>query len=168
MRSWQWAFYAISFLGVVVMKQSDARIELPVLAMGIGAAALAGFAYNCVRKLKDYDEPIVVIFYFPLVTLPLITPWTVTHWVAPAGWEEWVLLLVIGLLTQFAQFFMTKSYQAERAGKVANIGYMGTVYALIFGYIFFGEIFGWQSIVGMALVFVGIMANIIFTQRKRA
>jgi hypothetical protein len=30
----------------------------------------SGLAYSVVRKLRDTDHPIVVVFYFPLVSLP--------------------------------------------------------------------------------------------------
>jgi drug/metabolite transporter (DMT)-like permease len=162
MKPRQWLFYLISFCGVVLIKKFDTRVDVETLLIGVASALLAGFAYNCVRKLKDYDHPVVVIFYFPLVTLPIITPFTIANWVPPQNWEEWGLILSVGILTQLAQLNMTKAFQAEKLGNVANIGYLATVLALVFGYFIFDEMFGAWSLVGMALVLAGVGLNVFY------
>jgi drug/metabolite transporter (DMT)-like permease len=69
---------------------------------------------------------------------------------------------MIGVLTQIAQYFMTKSFQTEKISKVASLRYLGIVYALIFGYIFFDEQFNWLVIGGMALTIAGVVLNIFY------
>jgi len=161
---WQWLFFAIAFCGILIIQGFDARVSIGYTILGVIAALLSGVAYNCIRKLKDSEHPLVIIFYFPLVTLPLSSIYLLFDWVAPVGWD-WMWLLLIGLSTQFAQYFMTKSYQSEDLSKVASLNYIGIIYALGFGYIFFDESYDWLVYVGMGVVLTGVILNIWYKTR---
>lgn len=156
---WQWLFFAISFGGILIIQGFDARVSVGYAILGVVAAFLSGVAYNCIRKLKDSEHPLVIIFYFPLVTLPIAGIYLLFDWVRPEG-IEWMWLLLIGLSTQFAQYFMTKSYQSEDLSKVASLNYIGIIYALGFGYVFFDESYGWLVYTGMGVMLVGVILNI--------
>lgn len=164
-RPWQWLFFAISFLGVLVVQGFDARISAIHLVMGIGTSFFMGLAYNFVRKLNTTEHPLVIILYFPLVLLPIGAVWSYFVWVQPKGWD-WMVLLAVGILTQVAQFFMTKSYQTEEVSKVSILNYVGLIYALIFGYFIFDESFNLLTYIGMGLVIMGVLANVIYKTVK--
>ena len=85
----------------------------------------------------------------------------------PTG-MDWFILLMVGVFTQIAQYFMTRSFQVEEISKVASLRYLGIIYALIFGYLFFNEDFNYLVYFGMALTIVGVVLNIWFkhTQLK--
>lgn len=155
----QYIFFAISFVGILVIQGFDTRISLLHLTIGICSAIFTGLAYNFVRKLKTTEHPLVIIFYFPLVTLPLASVATYFNWVTPVGWD-WGMLLLVGLLTQIAQYYMTRSYQIEELSKVSVINYLGMLNALAFGFIIFGETYEWLSYIGMGLVVLGVVLNI--------
>lgn len=160
---WQWLFFLISFCGMLVVNGFDTRIAAIHLLMGILAAVGSGMAYNIIRKLRESEHPLVIVMYFPLVTLPLSGLYSAWHWVQPDGWD-WLVLLGIGVLTQAAQYLMTKAYQKEEVSKVANLSYLGIVYALLLGFIFFGETFNFMTFIGMGLVIVGVMLNVWYKQ----
>ena len=159
--SWQWLFFAMSFAGVVVVQGFDPRISFWHLVMGVGASLFMGLAYNFIRMLKNTEHPLVIIFYFPLVMLPVAGIWSAMVWVQPVGWD-WLVLLAVGLFTQIAQFFMTKSYQAAELSKVSILNYIGIVYALGFGWLLFDETFNLMTYIGMGLVLLGVIANVVF------
>lgn len=159
-RSIQWFFFALSFAGVVVIQGFDPRISFTHLMMGIGASLFMGLAYNFVRKLKTTEHPLVIIFYFPLVMLPVTGIWSGFVWVQPQGWD-WLVLLAVGICTQIAQYYMTKSYQVAALSKVSILNYVGIIYALGFGWLFFDETFNTMTYVGMGLVLSGVIANVV-------
>lgn len=163
-KPWQWVFFLISFSGILVIEGVDARISTLYLALGLGSALFAGIAYNMIRRLNTREHPLVIVFYFPLVALPVTGLYSLFNWVQPVGWD-WAMLIAIGVLTQLAQYYMTMSYQSEELSKVANLNYIGIIYALIFGFVFFGELFNVWSYVGMALVLVGVVLNIRYKSR---
>lgn len=164
---WQWLFFAISFIGVMIVQGFDARISIEHLVIGITSSLFTGLAYNFVRKLNTSEHPLVIIMYFPLVLLPVGGIWSYFVWVTPQG-TDWLILLGVGVLTQIAQFLMTKSYQSEEMSKVSILNYTGLVYALFFGYFLFDESFNLFTYLGMVLVLVGVIANVVFKQRVKA
>ncbi len=163
-RPWQWVFFAVSFAGVLVVRGFDERISLLHLGMGIGASLFMGLAYNFIRMLKTSEHPLVIIFYFPLVMMPIAGVWSALVWVQPQGWD-WLVLLAVGLCTQIAQFFMTKSYQAEELSKVSILNYIGLIYAILFGWLLFDETFNLMTYAGMALVILGVILNVVFKKK---
>jgi drug/metabolite transporter (DMT)-like permease len=165
-KGWQWVFFGIAFGGILIVQGFDPRISMFYVIIGVIASACAGIAYNIIRKLGTSEHPLVIVFYFPLVTLPLTALYCATvEWKTPQG-MEWLILLGIGVLTQFAQLFMTKSYQAEKVSKVASLKYIGIIYALGYGFVFFGETFDAITYGGMALVLAGVIGNVLYTQRQ--
>lgn len=161
----QWVFFAVSFVGIIMIKGFDPRVSPYMALLGVGAAFFSGIAYNMIRKLKTSEHPLVIIFYFPLVTLPIVGIYSALNWVQPEGYE-WVLLIAIGVLTQFAQYFMTKSYQSEDLSKVSNINFIGVIYALGFGYVLFNEAFNLLTYLGMTCVMLGVILNVIYKNKK--
>lgn len=157
----QYLFFAVSFVGALIITGVDVRISGLNLITGVAAALFTGLAYNFVRKLKTSEHPLVIILYFPLVTLPVVGVASYFLWVTPVGWD-WLYLLLVGVFTQIAQFFMTKSYQLEEISTVSIINYTGLLYSIAFGFVIFGETYGWMSYVGMALVILGVVLNIKF------
>jgi len=159
-KPWQWVFFAVSFAGVLMVEGFDQRIEPEFVALGIGSAFFSGLAYNMIRQLKLTEHPLVITFYFPLVSVPVtaLLLGTIT-WVTPVG-MDWLILIFIGLAAQTAQYFMTRSYQSEELSKVVSLKYVGIVYALLFGYFLFGETFSVASHVGMAVVIAGVIMNL--------
>ncbi len=144
----------------------DSRIESQYALLGIGSAFFAGLAYNMIRQLKQSEHPLVITFYFPLVSVPVTALLMLGGtWVAPKG-MDWAVLFFIGLTAQIAQYFMTRSYQSDELNKVVSLKYIGIVYALIFGYVFFGETFSLEAHLGMLVVLTGVILNIAYKQRS--
>lgn len=155
----QWLFFLVSFSGIFLLQGFDTRVSSEYLILGIAAAFCSGIAYNVIRKLKSDEHPLVIVFYFPLITIPIVGVYSVFHWVQPLAWD-WLILLCIGICTQIAQYYMTKAYQADEISKVASINYISILYALGYGFIFFGETFNGLTYIGMLLVIAGVFANI--------
>lgn len=155
----QWIFFIISFFGIVMVKGFDVRIGFIYLLLGFSSSLFSGVAYNCIRKLNTSEHPLVIIFYFPLVTFPITGIWSIFNWVMPQG-IDWIVLAMVGILTQIAQYFMTRSFQTEEISKVASLRYLGIIYALIFGYLFFDEGFNIMVYAGMVLTIIGVVLNI--------
>ena len=141
---------------------------MPILyfLLAILAAFISALAYNMIRKLKDTDHPLVVVFYFPVVALPIAGLLTYFKWVQPT-WVELIILIGIGISTQIAQVNMTKALQMEEVGKVSIVRYLTIVYAIIIGYVFFKDDYGWTTILGIALVVLGVLLNLWFTKVKK-
>ncbi|MBX3103268.1 MAG: DMT family transporter [Bacteroidetes bacterium] len=163
---WRILCFLVAFAGVVLLRVDDIRIQTEYLVIGVVGAMAGGFAYNFVRMLRATDHPLVVVFYFPLVTLPFALPIAIPQWVMPVGWE-WALVVAMGILTQLAQLYLTRAFQAGTAGTVSIVMYVGALFALTYGYLFFSETFSLISLAGMCLVVLGVLLNILFAHTQR-
>jgi len=162
----QWWFYAIAFAGVLVIKGFDSSVPMLYLFTGLVSAVGSGVAYNLVRRLKEREHPIVVVLHFQLVGVVAGLAFTLFHWVRPASGWEWFCLLMCGLLTQIGQTYLTKALQSERVAHVSILNYSGMIYALAFGIFIFGEHYPAQTILGIALVVLGVVLSVIFGERR--
>lgn len=156
----QFLYFAMAFSGVLIIQGFDPRVDALSAGMGLISALAAGIAYNMIRKLKNAEHPLVIVFYFPLVTMPVASILMYFDWAMPVGWD-WLILLWIGICTQSAQYFMTVAYQTGNLSRVSSLSYMGVLYALLFGFILFGETFPVASYIGMGLVLIGILLNLM-------
>jgi len=154
----QWLCFAIAFAGVALIRGFDSRVEPVYLILGIVSALFSGLAYNAVRKLTDSDHPLVVVFYFPLITLPIAGIYCLFVWVNPVG-MDWLWLILTGLFTQIAQINLTYALQHEQLSKISGLNYLGILYALIIGYFFFDETYHWTALMGIFLVLTGVLLN---------
>lgn len=156
-----WAGSFLSLAGVLLIAQPGflfGESGLPSLAVAaaLGGAVLSACAYTFVRKLRQTDHHLVVIYWFCaigfLLSLPLALP--VALWPTP---REWLLLLAVGVVTQIAQVFLTKGLQLEAAGKGTSIGYVQIVFAFLWGMAFFGDIPSVWTLAGVAVIIAGVM-----------
>lgn len=163
----QWGFFLIAFLGLIMLKGFDlsGRISLNFVALGVLSACFSGLAYNCIRFLRETENPLVVVFYFPLIATPITGFFTCFQWVSPKGWD-WIFLLFLGLLTQLAQIFMTKGIQGDLAGNIMSYKYIGVLFAFLYGYFFFGETYSVISIFGVLLLLLGIILNVVYKNKE--
>jgi drug/metabolite transporter (DMT)-like permease len=153
---WQWPFLILSFVGVVLLKNFDPRVSLVHFFMGLSAAFFAGLAYNFIRLLRGKAHHQLIILYFPLVTIPICMPFIFNIWVTP-DFYELLGLLAIGLFTQLAQIFMTKAYMLESASKISHYNYLTSFWAFVSGIVLFNEHLNQLSLLGLFLIFVGIV-----------
>ena len=160
----QWIFFMISFIGILLVKGFDNRIQPVHLVIGITASIFSGLAYNFIRKLKTSDHPLVIIFYFPLITMPFAGAYSTMNWVKPAG-IDWLILIFVGVLTQTAQYFMTRAYQSEELSKVANLRYLSIVFAWSYGFFIFNERYSLLAYAGIFLAVLGVLMNLWFKKR---
>lgn len=161
----QIAFFALCFLGVIMLKGLDSRIDALSLILGILSALFSGVAYNCISKLKDKEHPLVIILYFPLVTIPLSGIFCFYEWQTPQG-LEWLYLLMVGVFTQAAQYAMTKAYQSEEASKISIYVYTGLFYGLIFGYLVFDETYDVGALLGLLVIMAGVVGSTLSKSEK--
>jgi drug/metabolite transporter (DMT)-like permease len=159
-KPFQWFLFLLAFIGIGIVKGFDPHITTPLLLLGVGSAVFSGLAYNCIRKVKDTDHPLVVVFYFPLIATPIMAVISIFSWVTPEG-IEWLLLILVGVLTQIAQVNMTKALQSAEINAVISFKYVGIVFALGFDVLIFGVKYNYLALIGIAVVLAGVVGNVL-------
>jgi len=166
-----------SLLGLLVMVMPNlsllsigdpgSNVALPwfgvVLAL-LGALGSA-IAYVIVKRLSQSEDGSVIIFYFPLIALPLSIILLGDNFVMP-NTEALILLLFVGIFTQIGQIGLTKAMQCEVATKVTAFSYVQVVFSIIFGYLIFSEVPSIWTLSGGALIIIGALVNVFGSKRK--
>ncbi len=164
----------LSLTGLLLMVQpaflfgafalSTAPLPLP----GVGAALLgalgSGAAYVLIRRLSGTEDPSVIIFYFPFIALPVACLLLGDGFVMPTGWA-WILLLLVGIFTQVAQYGLTRAMQTEDASKATAYSYVQVIFAAILGWMLFDEIPTANTLLGALFIIGGALVNIIYRKR---
>jgi drug/metabolite transporter (DMT)-like permease len=151
----------LSLAGVLLVTRPEvlfggaaAELDLRAAAIGLGGACFSASAYTVIRRLARTEDPHVVVFYFPLVAVPLSVPLCWPVFVMPRGWD-WLLLIAIGCATQVGQVLLTLGLHRMRAARATSISYVQILFAAGLGALFFGDVPGWWTVAGAALIVGG-------------
>ena len=160
---------AVGWIGVVLVIQPQwighgmATLALMPVLLGLAGALCTALAYVCVRRLSVTEHPLVIILYFPLVSIPISLPGVIQQGVMPSG-LDWLWLIGVGVLTQLGQIWVTRGLSCLPAARATSLNYVQVVFAATWGWIWFHETVNVLTLAGAALV---LMASCISISAKR-
>jgi drug/metabolite transporter (DMT)-like permease len=161
-RIYRWSAVTIGFIGVlVVLSPHLSGDELTIaVASATGVAgvsyAIAGSLTNAgtmiqTRHLTKSETTSSIVFYFSLIcALAGLVTWPF-GWIAPSG-QEFTALVCIGFLGGIGHILLTESYRYATASMLAPFDYTSMIWALVLGYMFFGEVPSVMIVVGSAII----------------
>ena len=134
----------IGWIGILLVSQPElttngnAQETILAIIIAIFGALMTSLAYICVRKLSSKEHPLVIIYYFPLVSIPLSIPFIINDFVLPNG-TDWFWIIGIGIFTQLGQLCITEGLRLLPAGQATSLNYSQVVFASIWGVLIFQE-----------------------------
>jgi drug/metabolite transporter (DMT)-like permease len=153
----------LSLLGVVMVARPPmlfGNVQNPpdplALTVAIMGSLGAACVYVIIRKLRKTDHHLVIVFYFPLIGLPLSVPTMMPSFRWPT-WIELVMLIGMGICVQIAQIHMTRGLHRETAGRATAVSYLQVAFAFVWGILFFQEKPPLLSILGASLILLGVV-----------
>jgi len=143
--------------------------ELPLFSVAVALLGALGsaIAYVIVKRLSGTEDSSVIIFYFPLVALPLSLILLGDDFVMP-NIEAFILLIFIGIFTQIGQVGLTKAMQTEVASKATAYSYVQVVFSIIFGWLLFSEVPSLWTWIGGSLIILGALINVFGSLNLRS
>ena len=144
---------------------TNVTATFPALIGALGGMG-AGAAYTCVRYLGTRGErgPFIVFFFSAfscLVTLPYLifeyTPMTV---------QQTLILLLAGLAAAGGQFTITFAYSYAPAKEISIYDYTQIIFAAALGFLFFGQIPDFYSIIGYVIIAGMSFAMFFYNKRQ--
>ncbi|HAS6204742.1 TPA: EamA family transporter [Vibrio vulnificus] len=141
--------------------------ELPMLSVGIALLGAFGssIAYVIVRKLSRTEDSSVIIFYFPLVALPVSAMLIGDDFVVP-DITLILILILVGIFTQVGQFGLTKAMQTQTAGNASAYSYIQIVFSALLGVVLFNEVPSIWTLLGGSLIVTGALINVLGPKSK--
>lgn len=146
----------LGFLGVgLVLQPAMAEQQVWHGLAGLASGMLSAMAYLQVTSLGRAGEPEYrIVFYF---SAGGVVAGALTALVSQGGWHAhtWTgaaLLLAVGVLATGAQLMMTRAYGTGKPLVNASLQYLGIVFSALYGVLLFGDLLGWASWLGIALI----------------
>ena len=143
--------------------QLDSGIQYPWLSIAAGVLGALGsaIAYIIVKKLTKTDDSSVIIFYFPLVALPISIIMLGSDFVMPSLAATGLLILV-GLFTQVGQVGLTKALHCADANKATAYAYVQVLFSVFIGWAYFSEVPVVTTFIGGGFIMVGAIINVFW------
>ncbi len=163
----------IGWIGILLVSQpeftTNSNVQETILAIiiAIFGALMTSLAYICVRKLSSREHPLVIIYYFPLVSIPLSIPFVINDFVLPTG-TDWFWIIGIGIFTQIGQLFITEGLTLLPAGQATSLNYSQVIFASIWGVLIFQEAITSSVYVGGICVLISTIISISASKTTQA
>jgi len=157
----------ISLLGLFIIIQPnlqlDSGVHYPWISIGSGIMGALGsaVAYVIIKKLTKTDDSSVIIFYFPMVALPISIIMLGSDFVVPSLAATGLLILV-GIFTQVGQVGLTKALNSADANKATAYAYVQLLFSVFIGWAYFSEVPMATTIMGGGLIMVGALINVLW------
>jgi len=138
---WRWSAVGIGFVGVILVLQPFGQGFRWVMVLPLFAALCYGTNLVTVR-LFDRDVKTLLINNYSswsavLFSLVFVLFFSDSDWQAPV--EAWWPLAGVGICGGLGIYFISAGYREVEPSKVAPFDYFGLVYAMLFGWLIFGE-----------------------------
>ena len=129
---------------------------------GLFSAFLAAVAYISIRKIGKREKSLTIAVWFhstALLTSCIGLGFQIfgARLVAP-NLTDWICMLLIAPCSFLAQILISRGFQLEKAAVGAAVNYLQVFFGALFGVIFFNEPLSWIAILGVILIFGGVLA----------
>jgi drug/metabolite transporter (DMT)-like permease len=159
----------LGFVGILVIALGKGAFMGPMdpwIIFGMVVAVMHGVFSAAttllVRSLSATERSTTIVLWqsllmtgFTALTLPFV-------WVTPTA-QEWLLLLIIGLVGGVAQVMLTEAFASAQVSSLGAYSYTGILWAVLLGWIFFGETPGIATFVGSGLI---VLAALYIMRRE--
>ena len=160
----RWLAVFIGFIGILIISEPglsslNVYYIFPVIfVLGMSYVAIS------IRQLSSTEPVWLISLFFSaaitiagLLTLPF-------GWIMPSFYDL-TLLSMIGFFGGVANLWLSQSYKFSEVSLVTPLKYLALVFAIVFGYLIWGEIPSGKTLIGAILV---IASSIIIFRREIA
>ena len=148
----EWACVVVAFIGAVFVVKPAFNMQFVNAMIGVSGGLGAGIAYTFVRKLGKKGErgPIIVMVFSTFSCLCTL-PFLISEF-QPMKAVQLLCLLMAGVSAAGGQIFITKAYTKAPAKEISVFDYTQVLFAALLGFVFFGQIPDWMSLVGYLII----------------
>lgn len=147
----RWLAVFFGFIGTLIILRPDSGIFQPAAVIAIGAALMFALYNIITRKVSRYDSFETSLLYMGIVGFAgsaLIAPF---YW-SPMTTTEVLWLLLISSTAIIGHLLLIKSLTLAPAVLLQPFNYFILVWAIIIGFLLYGEVLGATTLIGAAIV----------------
>ncbi len=135
--------------------------------VGVMSAVFAAIAYLSVNKLTKRHHNYEIVFYFLFIATLISIPLMWHNFVWPSGYQ-FGILIAIALVSLLGQVVLTQAFSSDNLIVVSVVRYIGIVFNITWGWLFWDEVPLMLSLMGGGLVVVSCIQLGLRSKKKAA
>jgi drug/metabolite transporter (DMT)-like permease len=163
----RWGALAVGFLGVLLVTSPGVDTFQIGSLFAIANAVLFGTVAVGVRRMSATESTstlimlqMVFLTVFFAASLPL-------GWVTPVSGRDWAAMIINGLANAAGQYLWTRALHLAPASAVAPFNYFSLVWAIVLGFVVWGDVPSAALLMGSSVVVGSGMFLLWHESRKR-
>ncbi len=147
----RWAAVLCGFIGTLIILQPGTQVFDPYALIPLVCAVIYAVYILLTRRVSRHDRFETSLLYFGLVGLLASSTVVVFQWQAVAADTAW-LLLAVCIASVTAHLLLIKSLELAAAVILQPFNYLILVWAILLGYLLFGETLSGTDVIGVTIV----------------
>ncbi|MEX0504157.1 DMT family transporter [Alphaproteobacteria bacterium LSUCC0719] len=162
----RWSAVIVGFGGTLILLEPGAAgWSLAGVLVGLGSPFFGAIMMIMLRRLGQHDSPATTAVWYngtgAALFLALVLVWDAS---LPATPRDIMILVLIGVLSSFQQFFIAFSHKLAPASLLAPLRYLSIPFGIVAGILFFDEVLSVAVLVGSGVV---VASSIFILRRER-
>ena len=161
----RWLVLVIGFLSILLVFSPESK-SIQVVALVALLGSCCGSLSTIFQKLlSKRSSEIQLMIWYSLGISVLSLPFCAYSW-KEASLKELMFMIATGLLATSAQYFYIKAYKLSQASFLAPIQYFHIIPILLIGYLIFGEIPSFQTLIGALIIILSLIGLLIWEKNR--
>lgn len=159
----RWVALLIGFAGaLIILRPGIVEASLGTWLI-VFSAIVMGLSTTFIKRLTNADDPDKVVFISTLLMTPVMLVPALYVWQWPAL-GVWPYLLLLGPVATFGHVTLARAFAATEASVVMGIDFARLPFAVLYGFVAFGEIIDLWTWIGAAVIF----GSTVYIARREA
>jgi drug/metabolite transporter (DMT)-like permease len=141
----------IGLIGAVVVLKPGFAVVSPAAIAAVVSSILWAGSLLIAKDLARFDSTITISFYQPLLVAPIAAVAMIPVWVMPSG-GAWLVLIGMGIVAALGNYAFVQALRMTDASTLMPADYVRLLWMVTWGFFVFGEVPGWSTWLGAALI----------------
>ena len=161
----RWLVLVIGFLSILLVFSPESKSIQIVALLALLGSCCGSLSTIFQKLLSKRSSEIQLMIWYSLGISVLSLPFCTYSW-KEASLKELMFMITTGLLATSAQYFYIKAYRLSQASFLAPIQYFHIIPILLIGYLIFGEIPSFQTLIGALIIILSLIGLLIWEKNR--
>ena len=161
----RWLVLVIGFLSILLVFSPESKSIQIVALLALLGSCCGSLSTIFQKLLSKRSSEIQLMIWYSLGISVLSLPFCAYSW-KEASLKELMFMITTGLLATSAQYFYIKAYRLSQASFLAPIQYFHIIPILLIGYLIFGEIPSFQTLIGALIIILSLIGLLIWEKNR--
>ena len=154
----------VGLAGALAIVRPGSDVFTPYALLPLGMAACNALYQILTRKVAGLEHPLTSLVWGAVVGAVLMSLAAPFVWATPQAASHGALIVVIGVLASVGHFLLIKAYEHASATLLAPYTYSALVWAMLMGWLVFGDFPDGPALSGMAII---VASGLYLASRQR-